>query len=149
VDHIASLRHALQYVRRRHPFAIDAMVVLPDHLHALWTLPAGDVDYALRWRLLKAFFSHRIPPGEHRSDSRIAKRERGLWQRRYWEHLIRDDDDLQRHVDYIHFNPVKHGHVAKAIDWPYSTLHRYVAKGWLAADWGGAPKPDIEAGERG
>ncbi len=148
VDHIASLRQALQYVRRRHPFTIDAMVVLPDHLHAVWTLPPGDADYPLRWRLFKAWFSRHVPPGERRSDSRIAKGERGIWQRRYWEHLVRDEDDMQRHVDYIHFNPVRHGYVARAVAWPYSTVHRDVAKGWVAADWGGDSGVDGESRER-
>ncbi|HEY9540758.1 MAG TPA: transposase [Luteimonas sp.] len=149
VEHIALLRQALQRVRRKHPFSIDALVVLPDHLHAVWTLPPGDAGYAMRWRQIKGWFSRHAPAGEHRSASRIAKGERGIWQRRYWEHLIRDEDDLQRHVDYIHFNPVKHGHVARAVDWPYSTLHRYVAKGWLAEDWGGVAESAIEVGERG
>jgi putative transposase len=148
VDHIASLREALQYVRRRHPFAIDAMVVLPDHLHAVWTLPPGDADHSLRWRQFKARFSRSVPPGEHCGDSRIAKGERGIWQRRYWEHLIRDDADLRHHVDYIHFNPVRHGYVTRAVDWPYSTLHRYVDQGLLAADWAAEPEAGIEVGER-
>src|SRR3546814_14083026 len=103
----------------------------------------------MRWRQIKGCVARHVPAGEHRSASRIAKGERGIWQRRYWEHLIRDEDDLQRHVDYIHFNPVKHGHVARAVDWPYSTLHRYVAKGWLAEDWGGVAESAIEVGERG
>lgn len=148
VDHIATLRQAIGYVQHRHPFAIDAMVVLPEHLHAVWTLPPGDTDYSLRWRLLKTWFSRNIPPGEHRCASRMAKNERGIWQRRFWEHLIRDHIDLQRHVDYIHFNPVKHGHVGRAADWPYSTFHRFVADGRLSADWGVAGDAGIDAGER-
>lgn len=148
VDHIETLRQAIGYVRNRHPFTIDAMVVLPEHLHVVWTLPADDVDYPLRWRLLKTWFSRSILPGEHCRASRIAKGERGIWQRRYWEHLIRDDVDLQRHVDYIHFNPVKHGHVARAVDWPWSTIHRDIARGWLTADWGVSVDPGICAGER-
>ena len=148
VDHIATLRQAIGYVRRRHPFTIDAMVVLPEHLHAMWTLPPDDADHSLRWRLLKTWFSRHIPPGEGRRDSRVAKGERGLWQRRYWEHLIRDDADLQQHADYIHFNPVKHGHATSAVDWPWSTIHRYIAKGWLAADWGTAGDSSLEVGER-
>jgi putative transposase len=102
IERIDVLRAALRYVRGRHPFAIDAMVVLPDHLHAVWTLPPGDGDFSLRWLLLKAYFSRQIPLGEYRRPSRITKGERGLWQRRYWEHLIRDEDDLRRHVDYVH-----------------------------------------------
>lgn len=84
----------------------------------------------------------------HRCASRVARGERGIWQRRYWEHLIRDDVDLQRHVDYIHFNPVKHGYVARAADWPWSTIHRDIVRGWLTADWGVAGDPGIRAGER-
>lgn len=136
VDRIDDLRGAVRYVMSCHPFRIDAMVVLPEHLHAVWTLPPGDAGYPLRWRLLKAWFSRHVPKGEHRRDSRIAKRERGIWQRRYWEHLIQDDDEMQRHVDYVHFNPVKHGLVERAIDWPYSTFHRYVVEGNLTQDWG-------------
>jgi putative transposase len=148
LDRIDDLRDAVRYARRRHPFAIDAMVVLPDHLHAVWTLPPGDGDFSLRWRLLKTFFSRRIPHGERRRPSRIAKGERGIWQRRYWEHLIRDADDLQRHIDYIHFNPVKHGHAKQVVDWPYSTFHRFVAKGWLPCDWGSHALCSGDFGER-
>ncbi|WP_334179967.1 transposase [Pseudoxanthomonas sp.] len=135
VDHIHLLREAFRYVRQRHPFAIDAMVVLPDHLHAMWTLPSDDAGFPLRWRLIKTWFSRNLPLGEHRRASRVDKGERGIWQRRYWEHLIRDEADLARHVDYIHWNPVKHGHVARAKDWPYSTIHRFVRDGLLAEDW--------------
>lgn len=138
VEHISLLRDAFRYVMDRHPFAIDAMVVLPEHLHAVWTLPPGDADHSIRWRLAKTWFSRHLPAGERRSESRIRKGERGIWQRRYWEHLIRDEDDLRRHVDYIHFNPVKHGHVARAADWPHSSFHRYVADGRLPGDWGAA-----------
>ena len=149
VDRINDLRNALRYVRTRHPFLIDAMVVLPEHLHAIWTLPPGDADHSLRWRLVKSFFSRRIAPGERRRPGRIARGERGIWQRRYWEHLVRDGDDLQRHVDYIHFNPVKHGHAERASDWPHSTFHRFVADGRLPRDWGVAGGNDAGFGERG
>lgn len=148
VDRIDDLRQALRYVQTRHPFRIDAMVVLPDHLHAIWTLPPGDDNYPLRWRLLKTWFSRHIPHGERRSASRVDKGERGIWQRRYWERLIRDETDLRSHIDYIHFNPVKHGHVLRAADWPYSTFHRYVAEGILPADWGIALGGDSDFGER-
>lgn len=148
VDHIDALRRAVATVRRRHPFSIDAFVVLPDHLHAVWTLPPGDADFAMRWGLVKATFSKQIPPGEGRSESRAKRGERGLWQRRFWEHLIRDEEDLARHVDYVHFNPVKHGHVARAIEWPYSSLRAYVRRGWATEDWGGGGREDVgEAGE--
>src|SRR3546814_20432125 len=98
---------------------------------------------------VKGWLSRRVPAGERRSASRIAKGERGIWQRRYWEHLIRDEDDLQRHVESINFNPVKHGHVGRAVDWPHSTQHREVARGWLAEDWGGVHESAIEGGEPG
>ena len=107
--HIAALRAAVREVRRDWPFRIDAFVVLPDHLHCVWTLPEGDDDFAVRWMLIKTGFSRRLPAGEPRSPSRIRRGERGIWQRRYWEHAIRDDRDFAAHVDYVHFNPVKHG----------------------------------------
>ncbi len=136
VREITRLRTAIRKVKQRHPFEIVAMVVMPDHLHALWRLPPNDANYPLRWALIKAAFSLSLPKTEGVSHSRKHKRERGIWQRRYWEHLIRDERDLQLHVDYIHFNPVKHGYVKRAVDWPYSSLHRYVRQGWLPADWG-------------
>ncbi len=148
VDRINLLRSAVGYARRRHPFEIEAMVVMPEHLHAVWTLPLDDADYALRWRLIKTWFSRQVPHGERRGDSRIAKDERGIWQRRYWEHLIRDEDDLRRHIDYIHFNPVKHRHVQRAVDWPYSTLHRYVERGLLSPAWGSNDEAGNGFGER-
>jgi putative transposase len=149
VEHIDILRSVTGAVRGTHPFDIVAMVVLPDHLHAVWQLPEGDVDYPLRWSLIKAGFSRALPRSEYVSQARLHKRERGIWQRRYWEHLIRDDDDLQRHVDYIHINPVKHGHVRLASDWPYSSIHRYVRQGLLAADWAAGTGDDVGgSGER-
>jgi putative transposase len=108
-QHIDELRAAFRETRRQHPFAIDAMVVLPDHLHTIWTLSEGDADFATRWRLIKSAFSRSLATGERISDSRAAKGERGIWQRRYWEHTIRDENDFARHMDYIHINPVKHG----------------------------------------
>ncbi len=148
VERIDVLRDAIRHVRKRHPFAIDAMAVMPEHLHAVWTLPPGDADHSLRWRMIKGLFSRRIAEGERRSASRIRKRERGIWQRRYWEHLIRDDEDMRRHVDYTHFNPVKHGHAACAAAWPYSTFHREVEAGRLPVRWGAADVVDQGFGER-
>jgi len=136
VDEIDILRATINKVKQNHPFKLDAMVVLPEHLHALFTLPQNDNDFATRWMLIKSGFSRQLPKQERVSDSRKAKGERGVWQRRYWEHLIRDDNDFARHVDYIHYNPVKHGHVKRAVDWPYSTVHYYVEQGLVAADWG-------------
>ena len=147
VDHIDVLRMVMQKVKSMHAFHIDAMVILPDHLHALWTLPVGDCDYPTRWMLIKTGFSRQIPKGERRSASRQAKGERGIWQRRYWEHLIRDEQDFARHVDYIHYNPVKHGYVKRVADWPYSTFHREVERGVYQLDWAGGPESDLEAGE--
>lgn len=122
------------------------MVILPDHLHAMWTQPEGDKDYPVRWTLIKAGFSRHLPKGERRNPSCIAKGERGVWQRRYWEHLIWNETDSCRHVDYVHWNPVKHGHVLQVADWPYSTFHRYVAHGVYPRDWAGEDCPDTKAG---
>ena len=133
--HVDRLRESVRLVRSRHPFEIAAMVILPDHLHALWVLPPNDADFATRWALIKAGFSRGLPASEQVSKSRVRKGERGIWQRRYWEHLIRDDEDYARHVDYIHYNPVKHGHAMRAADWPHSSIHRYITAGTLPADW--------------
>ncbi len=137
IDHIDLLRQAFRYVRRRHLFDIQAVVVLPDHMHAIWTLPEGDADFALRWRLIKSVFSRGLPAGERISASRADKSERGIWQRRYWEHTLRDEEDFARHADYIHFNPVKHRYVSRVRDWPYSSFHRMVRLGVYPLDWGG------------
>jgi len=147
--HVVVLREAVQHVRRTRPFHIDAWVVLPDHLHCVWTLPPGDDDFSTRWRLIKTRFVRELPPGERRSAVRRARRERGIWQRRYWEHAIRDERDYAAHLDYIHFNPVKHGYAARAANWPFSTFPRYVARGVYPAEWGGADGSDIVAEERG
>jgi putative transposase len=135
VDHVDVLRDVIRGVHARHRFAIDAMVIMPDHLHALWTMPIDDDDFSMRWALIKAGFSRRIPAQDNVSASRTLKGERGLWQRRFWEHLIRDENDLARHIDYIHYNPVKHGLVARAVDWPHSSIHRYIRDGIVSADW--------------
>jgi len=147
---IELLRAAFRYTRHRHPFMTGAIVILPDHLHALWTLPAGDSDFATRWRLFKTTFSRGLRPIERVSASRSSKGERGIWQRRFWEHTIRDDDDFARHVDYIHFNPVKHSYVERLRDWPFSSFHRMVRLGWYPAEWAGRPGagPDGGFGER-
>ena len=138
-DRITELRQAFRETHRDHPFETDAIVVLPDHLHAVWTLPGGDTDFSLRWSLIKARFSRSIETGERVSLSRQRRRERGLWQRRFWEHCIRDEDDLAAHIDYIHANPVKHGYAARAIDWRWSSFHRYVRDGRLPSDWSDRP----------
>jgi putative transposase len=135
VEHVELLREAFRSARHRHPFTIEAIVVMPDHLHTIWTMPRGDSDFAIRWMLIKTDFSRRLPRGERISASRVRKRERGIWQRRYWEHVIRDEDDFMRHVDYIHFNPVKHGYVEDVADWPYSSFHRMVRLGFYPENW--------------
>jgi putative transposase len=135
VDHIDSLRAAFVDARHAQSFDVLAMVVLPDHLHCLWRLPEGDADNAGRWSRIKTGFSRRIGPAGTRSESRTKRRERNVWQRRFWERLIVDDEDLQRHIDYIHFNPVKHGHAVRASDWPHSSIHRYIAAGILREEW--------------
>lgn len=135
VDRIGDLREAFRDTRRNHPFTVEAIVVLLEHLHAIWTLPAGDADFSTRWSLIKARFSRAIVAGEAVSASRSRRRERGVWQRRFYEHTIRDPADLENHINYIHWNPVKHRWVRRVRDWPHSSFHRYVREGWLAPDW--------------
>lgn len=139
VDEIARLRSAYAVTQTTLPFTTLAICVLPEHLHAIWALPAHDSDYAQRWALLKSSFSRGLPLAARLSLRQRHKREKGLWQRRYWGHWIRDAEDLQRHLDYLHYNPVKHGLVGQVKDWPYSSFHRYVRQGLLPADWGGGP----------
>ncbi len=147
VDQIERLRRAFQAVRARHSFKTIAICVLPDHSHAVWQLPEGDADYGSRWGLIKRFFSSGLPAATDLAPSKSAKREKGIWQRRFWEHQIRDDVDLQKHIDYLHFNPVKHGLVKRVKDWPHSSFHAYVKRGVLPEDWGGEGDMDIEVGE--
>jgi putative transposase len=147
VDNIDALRAGFLYTQQRHPFQIEAVVILPDHLHCLWTLPEEDSDFSVRWNLLKGYFSRSIDAGERCSESRIKRRERGIWQRRFWEHLVRDQQDFNNHVDYIHWNPVKHGHVERVCDWPHSSFHRYVKQGIYSNDWGWRGEFNIQGGE--
>jgi len=142
-EHVDELRESVAVVKQRHPFTIDATVVLPDHVHALWTLPEHDAEFAMRWMLIKQKFTKRLAglPARGRTGERV------LWQRRYWEHLIRNDDDFINHVNYIHFNPVKHGLVERALDWPHSSFHKFVREGKLPADWGVSASLDGGFGE--
>ena len=149
VDHIDSLREAFRFVRSQRRFEVIAAVVLPDHLHCIWRLPEGDADFPTRWRHIKTLFLRSLTRVDARSRCRVVKAERAIWQRRYWEHLTREERDLAAHVDYIHFNPVKHGHVNRAGDWPYSTFHRYVVDGRLPSDWGGDGVVVTREAERG
>ncbi|MCP2039617.1 putative transposase [Neisseria sp. HSC-16F19] len=137
VRYIDSLRQAVKAVKQKHPFEIVAVCVLPDHMHLLIRLPENDSSYPMRLRMIKAGFSRALPKIEAVSAARQRKNERGIWQRRYWEHQIRDERDLNAHIDYIHFNPVKHGYVTRVADWPYSSFHRYVEQGILPEDWAG------------
>lgn len=147
--HIDALRAAVRRTRDERPFHIDAWVVLPDHMHCVITLPPGDVDYSNRIKAIKIRFVRAVAPRERRSAVRIAKGERGIWQRRLWEHTLRDEADYARHIDYVHYNPVKHGHAAAAAEWPHSTFHRWVRRGVYSADWGGDVSADMVGGERG
>ncbi|MDQ8024111.1 MAG: transposase [Moraxellaceae bacterium] len=147
VEHIDLLRSAVRSVKIRRPFHIDAWVVLPDHLHAIWTLPVEDSDYSSRWREIKKAFVKGLPKIEHLSTVRAAKGERGIWQRRFWEHTIRDERDYAAHIDYVHINPFKHGLVNAVADWPHSSFHRAVVQGIYPRDWA-AEVSEIPAGER-
>ena len=134
-----ALRTAIQNTRLTHPFEIDAWVLLPDHLHCIWTLPERDANFSIRWSMIKRMVSQACAGDfdvEDLSASRTQRNESAIWQRRFWEHQIRDDNDFSRHVDYIHWNPVKHGLVKRVLDWPHSTFHRYVEQSIYAPDWG-------------
>ncbi|MBR0694654.1 REP-associated tyrosine transposase [Bradyrhizobium lablabi] len=148
VDHIAALREAIATTRQNYSFAIDAFVVLPDHLHAIWTLPPGDSDFSTRWRLIKSRFAKALPKREALSAARVARGERGIWQRRFWEHLIRDEVDYARHVEYCYVNPLKHRLVTRVREWPHSSFHRDVRAGLFPEDWGGDSAMSGDFGER-
>jgi putative transposase len=147
IDHIDLLRESVKICKQNRPFHIDAWVVLPEHMHCIWTLPEGDDDFSNRWKTIKIHFSKNLPKTERRSKTRVKRGERGIWQRRFWEHAIRDDRDYENHMDYIHFNPVKHGWVNHVIDWPYSSFHRYVKKNLYPADWSSHINIDLQMGE--
>ncbi len=136
-DHMAELRTAFAFVSEQKPFVTRAYVILPDHLHCIWTLPTGDADFSSRWQAIKAYFARQIPQGERLSARRLKKGEQGIWQRRFWEHMVRDENDFERHADYIHFNPVKHRHVNAVCEWPYSSFADYVKRGVYSVDWAG------------
>jgi putative transposase len=138
-DNVKRLRTAFKTVMAKRPFVIDAAVVLPDHLHFIWTLPENDCDYSTRWRLIKSAFTKQLPDKPAvQNTNRQNKKQQAIWQHRGWEHCLRDELDFQRHVDYIHYNPVKHGYVKHAADWQYSSIHRYIKLGMLNEQWGGA-----------
>lgn len=147
-DVLDALREAFRLTKAARPFGLEAIVILPDHLHTIWTLPAGDADFGARWgtikrRVSKSVVWHQGP----RTDSMRSRKELGFWQRRFWEHLIRSEGDYARHMDYIHYNPVKHGHVSHPSDWPHSSFKKCVAKGVYPPDWASGADIDGTFGE--
>jgi putative transposase len=148
VHHVNALRTAFRIARKERPFTIEATVILPEHLHAIWILPPSDADFSGRWKRIKANFTHRlvaagVPVERHHNG------EYALRQQRFWEHTIRNEIDFARHVDYVHFNPVKHRLVSSVRDWPYSSFHAYVSRGQLPVDWAGdVEEPMMDFGER-
>jgi putative transposase len=145
---VATLRAAFRTVQSQRPFTLEAAVVLPDHLHCVWTLPPGDADFSTRWRLVKTWFTKHCDSTlrAEAANARIARGESGLWQQRYWEHLLRDETDYRHHIEYIHFNPVKHGYAKAPIDWPYSSFRRYVQTGMYPKNWGGDVREIVGVG---
>ncbi len=155
-NNVDLLRSAIKEAMQKHPFKIDAFVLLPDHLHCIWSLPQQDSDFSTRWRLIKSYFSRnfdqsnvgwvegRNPTNDAHSVSRQKKKEKPIWQRRFGEHLIRDEKDLNQHVEYIHYNPVKHGLTKAPVDWVYSSFHRYVDKGIYDIKWGAGDKVEFD-----
>lgn len=143
------LREGINYVRQSMPFVIEAWVLLPDHLHAIWTLPEHDDRYAARWAVIKSCVTRGcgrlFDAGVKVNISREKRQEGSIWQRRFWEHAIRDEPDFHRHLDYIHWNPVKHGYVKNPTDWPYSTIHRFIAQGLYPSNWGGGGADEYAA----
>ena len=138
----------LARIQARHPFEQVAFVVLPDHLHAIWQLPSNDADYSMRWRLIKEAFTKaylKLYPPPAINASREKKGEQGLWQRRFWEHLIKDDEDFADHVDYIHLNPVRHGLVAAPREWRHSSFAAWVARDVYDLTWGSGEMPELPA----
>uniref|UniRef100_UPI00405617D1 REP-associated tyrosine transposase n=1 Tax=Candidatus Electronema sp. TaxID=2698783 RepID=UPI00405617D1 len=143
-----ALRQAIERTRQEHPFTIEAMVLLPDHLHCIWTLPPDDAAFGLRWSMIKRFVTQHCAAALHRPEwltaSMRQRKEATLWQRRFWEHLLRDEQDYARHVDYIHYNPVKHGWAQAVAEWPWSTFHRYVQQGVYEKGWAGTSNSEAE-----
>ena len=147
------LRSAWMDVRKRFPFTTIAVCLLPDHLHCIWSLPDGDANYSVRWIEIKRLFTKgylaQVGPGGTRNETRMKRNEAAIWQRRFWEHTVRDQEDLNRHMDYVHYNPVKHGLVERVVDWPWSSIHRYVTEGYYGDDWGGAVGREVQGMECG
>jgi putative transposase len=145
-DAVILFNAAIAHIQARHPFELEAQVVLPDHIHALWQLPNNDADYSIRWRRIKETFTKSYVKVYKAADANLSRRRRGeqaIWQRRFWEHLIRDNVDFGNHLDYIHLNPVQHGLVSSPSDWPHSTIHEWTARGVYESNWGSSAKPEI------
>jgi putative transposase len=142
-ERVGLLRESFRRVREQRPFVLEAAVILPDHLHCILRLPAGDADYPGRWREIKKRFSAQVARDTN------ARHERLVWQRRYYEHAIRDEEDWRRHLDYLHYNPVKHGLVGRVRDWPWSSFGRGVERGWYDVDWGRQAPEDLRSLEPG
>lgn len=135
LQNIQHLKWSIKETQKTHPFELNAIVVLPEHFHMIITLPEKDSNFSIRIRKIKSLFSRQVSKNDVINNSRYKKRERGIWQRRFWEHLIRDDDDFEHHVNYIHYNPVKHGYVSKPVEWKYSSIHKFIKKGIITKGW--------------
>ena len=148
-----ALHDGIRDVQTKHPFTIDGWVLLPNHLHCIWTLPENDSNFGIRWAMIKRFTTKRCGLELRRDDwinaSKRQRNESTIWQRRFWEHMIRDQDDFNKHMNYIHFNPVKHGLVTSVKDWPHSTFHRCVRQGFYPPDWGGGGMDDTNNADYG
>ena len=143
-NNVQRLRNAFKYEKQKRPFNMEAIVILPDHIHCLWRLPEDDCEYSKRWSAIKRYFSIGCESvTAELTKSRKNKREKAVWQRRFWEHTIKNEADWQRHIDYIHYNPVKHGLVSKVKDWPYSSFRKFVMKGYYSEDWGSLEPENI------
>ncbi|MFO0794513.1 MAG: transposase [Candidatus Brocadiaceae bacterium] len=146
-ENVALIKESFQYIIRQHPFRIRAFILLPEHIHCIWTLPENDNNYSVRWSLIKGYFSRHCN-GKYKgvqTASMFSKSEQAVWQRRFWEHQIRNADDFIKHVEYIHYNPVKHKLVNSPRDWPYSSFHRYVKQGIYDGDWGEGREIDFDS----
>ncbi len=146
------LRGALTAERERAPFELVAIALLPDHLHAVWTLPDGDANFTLRWQRIKEGFTRRYLVGggteAEITGARSQRRERGVWQPRFWEHTVRDEDDFDRCLTYVHYNPVKHGLADAPGEYPWSSFQKFVDRGWYEPTWGtGAVPADVPGAE--
>lgn len=145
-----NLKVSIEEVCGKYPFFTDAWILLPDHIHCIWTLPQGDNNFSMRWQLIKRGFTMRYNKAKNEtwaiSESRKKRKEQAVWQRRFWEHLIRDEEDFERHCDYIHYNPVKHGYVMSPKDWQFSTFHSFVKKGIYDIGWGAKGEITIDEG---